>query len=123
MKNIFIYSVIILFSTLIYSQDNSKYPSGYIPVNSLSELDGNWKYGSDLLKINTVSKSIQINDGMKMYLDYNKLPQYNQFYIYGRIGNENGSPIIRARVRLSPDKTKIHLDRVDGGVSNIYTKQ
>ena len=122
MKNIY-FTAVFLISIFTFSQDNSKYPSGYIPVKSLNELDGNWKYGSDLLKINTSVKSIQFNDGMKLYLDHNKLPAYNQFYIYGRIGNADGTPIIRSRVRLSPDRKKIHLDRIDGNKSNIYTKQ
>ena len=81
MKNIY-FTSIFLISIFTFSQDNSKYPSGYIPVKSLTELKGNWKYGSDLLKINTSAKSIQFNDGMKLYLDYAKLPAYNQFYIY-----------------------------------------
>jgi len=122
MKNIYFTSVFLI-SIFTFSQDNSKYPSGYIPVKSLTELNGNWRYGSDLLKINTSAKSIQFNDGMKLYLDFNKLPAYNQFYIYGRIGNADGTPIIRSRVRLSPDRKKIHLDRIDGNTSNIYTKQ
>ena len=63
---------------------------------------------------------------MIMDLDFNTLPEYNQFYIYGVTPtmnlNEKGRSMFRSRVRLSPDKEKIHLDRVDGGISQVYQK-
>ena len=117
---------LLISSLFCFAQDNAKFPKGYLPVKYLDELDGNWVVNNDVLKIDTVEMTIQFNDGMIMDLDYNTLPEYNHFYIYGRIPtinlNEIGRLIFRSRVRLSPDKKKIHLDRVDGGVSNIYLK-
>jgi hypothetical protein len=103
-------------------QDKSKYPDGFISVESMSELNGNWSYNDDLLKIDADKKSIQFNDGLKFYLDSAYHSEYKQFYIYGRVNNKNGNAILRARVRLSPDKKKLHLERLDGNISNIYTK-
>jgi hypothetical protein len=103
-------------------QDKSKYPEGFISVKSMSELNGNWSYSDDLLKINSNKKFIQFNDGMKFYLDSAYHLEYNQFYIYGRVKDKNGNALLRARVRLSSDKQKLHLERLDGNISNIYTK-
>jgi len=103
-------------------QDKSKYPEGFISVKSMSELNGNWSYNNDLLKINTNKKSIQFNDGIKFYLDSAYHSEYKQFYIYGRVNNKSGNATLMARVRLSPNKQKLHLERLDGGISNIYTK-
>lgn len=122
-KKIFILVAFVSITNYSYSQDSSNYPDGYVPVEALSDLNGNWKYGNDILKIDTKKNSIQFNDGMKMFLDHATLPAYKSFYIYGRIGNIDGRAIFRSRVRLSPDRKKIHLDRVDGGASNIFIKQ
>ena len=105
-----------------HPQDKSKYPDGFISVRSMSELDGNWRYNDDLLKIDTNKKSIQFNDGLKFYLDSAYHSEFKQFYIYGRVNNKNGNAMLRARVRLSPDKKKLHLERLDGNISNIYKK-
>ena len=122
MKN-FLLVVLFFVSTTLFAQDNSKYPKGFIPIKNLSELNGDWKFNDDLLKINVSEKTINFNDGMKLYLDFAKHSDYNQFYIYGRIKNKSGKPIIIARARLSNDKKKLHLERLDGNSSNIYTKK
>ena len=118
--------IFLLGSLICYSQDNAKFPRGYLPVKYLDELDGNWAANDDVLKIDTVEMTIQFNEGMIMDLDYNTLPEYNHFYIYGvtptiNLG-ETGRSIFRTRVRIHPDGDKIHLDRVDGGVSQVYLK-
>ena len=122
MKKILL-AFLLIITTNILAQDTSKYPKGFVPVKTLSELNGNWKSNDDLLKIDTSSKTIQFNDGMKFYLDFAQHSEYNQFYIYGRIKNKKGTPFVRARVRLSADKNKIHLERLDGNSSNIYIKK
>jgi hypothetical protein len=115
--------LLIFISTTLFAQDDSKYPKGFIPIKNISEVNGNWKFSDDLLKINVSQKTIQFNDGMKLYLDFAENPDYNQFYIYGRIKNKKGRPIVIARARISNDKNKLHLERLDGNSSNIYTKK
>ena len=122
MKNLLL--VILFFiSTTLFAQDDSKYPKGFIPIKNLSELNGNWKFNDDLLKINVSEKTIQFNYGLKLYFDFAENPDYNQFYIYGRIKNKNGKPIVIARARISNDKNELHLERLDGNSSNIYAKK
>lgn len=94
--------------------------NSFMPVNSISEINGNWKYSDDLLKIDVSNKTIQFNDGMKMNLEYSS--ESEGFFIYGRIGNSTRRLILRGIVKISPDKQKIYLDRIDGGISNTYNK-
>ena len=116
-------SILLLFIPFIsFGQNESKYPIGYQNVNDISQLEGHWNYNDDTIKIDTKKKTIQINDGMIMHLTTGEVKEYEQFYIFGRIGSPNGTPIFRSRVRLSPDKKMMHLDRVDGNQSNIYKK-
>ena len=115
--------LLLLFIPLVsFGQNEAKYPKGYQNIKDINHLEGSWVYSDDTIKIDTKKKTIQINDGMVMYLTSGAVEEYEQFYIFGRVGSSNGTPIFRSRVRLSPDKKMMHLDRVDGNQSNIYKK-
>ena len=46
---------------LLKERGRSKYSESFGPVNSISEINGNWKYSDDLLKIDVPNKTIQFN--------------------------------------------------------------
>jgi hypothetical protein len=51
---------LLIITTNILAQDTSKYPKGFVPVKTLSELNGNWKSNDDLLRLILVQKPFSL---------------------------------------------------------------
>lgn len=105
--------LLFLFSTLLLISCSG---DGFVKVSNIQQLDGNWKYGDDLLKINSSQKTIQFNDGAIQRLTFEDDGYF--FFVNGYIGN---SEAFAASIEINENQIKV--DRIDGAADLIYIKQ
>lgn len=89
---------------------------GFVKVSNIQQLDGNWKYGDDLLKINSSQKTLQFNDGAIQRITFEDDGYF--FFVNGYVGN---SEAFAASIEIKENQIKV--DRIDGGLDITYTKQ
>lgn len=105
--------LLFLFSTLLLISCSG---DGFVKVSNIQQLDGNWKYGDDLLKINSSQKTIQFNDCAIQRLTFEDDGYF--FFVNGYIGN---SEAFAASIEINENQIKV--DRIDGAADLIYIKQ
>jgi len=103
-------------------QDNKK--EVYKSIQTITDVNGKWTYGDDVLLFDSYKRVIQFNSGPEMridFLDATNKPDYpnQEFYVYGTIGT---TKVFRTRVLINEDKSVIFLDRVDGNTPHYYKK-
>lgn len=96
----------------------------YKAIQTITDINGKWSYGDDVILFDSFRRVIQFNSGAEMkmdFLDATNKPDYpnEEFYVYGTIGN---TKIFRSRVLINQSKDAIYLDRVDGDTSHYYKR-
>jgi hypothetical protein len=102
----------------------SKPQEKYTAISTITDINGKWKYGDDIILFDSYRRVVQFNSGPEMKMDFidatNKPDYPNQeFYVYGTIGT---TKIFRTRVLINQSKNTIYLDRVDGNTPHYYRK-
>jgi hypothetical protein len=102
----------------------SKPQEKYTAISTITDINGKWKYGDDVILFDSYRRVVQFNSGPEMKMDFidatNKPDYPNQeFYVYGTIGT---TKVFRTRVLINEDKSVIYLDRVDGNTPHYYKK-